>query len=374
MQRALFLLFTVACGALGWFAGSAPRVPQAAVITNSLSTPVPVQAESVGALSPTDPVTEARELVAKLSADFPDFYADGELSARLFRELRDLKSDGFVSVIANLRSEGKWVHGEAARLLVGYWAERDLPAARAWVLGLDKKVASHLGDALFETWAVSDLRGMYDWLDSHAEELPTKGHRESAGFQFAKAAWRLDPERGIALVRRLEPDAAHLWNLFNQWAEHDPAAAAGRLLRELDEKVRDNLIFAVTSAWAPRDPAAARAWAETIPDPLVAAKTVTQIGSTVGWRDPRAGADFLVQIPQTNATRAALKNTVNKWAERDLDAALGWTVALKNKALADWVSSAVAADLPADQRAKAEARWRELRAAGRSANPLPTAK
>ena len=229
------------------------------------------------------------------------------------------------------------------------------------MLSLDGNTAWNLGSAVFETWSRSDLPGMFDWLEKNAGELPSEGHRESAGFNLAKAAWRLDAERGIRLVRLLKPGGQYLWNLYNQWAEHDPAAASTRVLHETDEKIRDNVIVAVAVAWAPRDPMAAKAWAEKIPDPFLAQKTVIQIGGVLGRSDPHAGADYLAQIPQTNDARAALKETVATWAERDLDGALDWAATLENVPLGDWVAGIVAAKLPQDRRVKAEQRWRELR-------------
>ena len=78
-------------------------------------------------------------------------------------------------------------------------------------------------------------------------------------------------------------------------------------------------------------------------------------------RDPRAGADYLVQITQTNETRDALMWTVVNWAERDLEGAFAWAAGLDDAALGDWVAGAVTGKLPQDRRATAKERWRALR-------------
>jgi hypothetical protein len=350
------------CTVLGWFLGNAHRSSRTAIVDRDGSTPTPALAKDALAGSSRRNI-DVHEVIAGIRADFKDDdYHGEERAARVFHQFRDLEDDDFLAAIANLSSERDWVGADAARLLAGYWAERDLPAARSWALGLSEGVARNFCTAVFETWSRNDLPGMFEWIENHADELPSKQHRDGVAFPAAKAAWRLDPERGMRLLRRLDPNGeGFIWNLYHDWAEHDPAAASTRALEEVDPTIRDRIIFAVTSAWAPRDPFAAKAWAEKIPDPLIAQKTVTHIGSVLGWSDPPASADYLVQIPQTNETRAALKEVVGNWAECDLDATLKRAAALDDKPVGDWVADEVKAKLPQNRRATVEERWRQLR-------------
>src|SRR4030095_9303869 len=111
---------------------------------------------------------------------------------------------------------------------------RDLPAALRWALSLNESGAAHFCPEVFETWSWKDLPGLLDWVEKRAAELPSK-QRDCAVFAAAKAAWRLDPDRGIRLVRRLNLDGEEfIWASYHDWAENDPAAAAIRVSQEVD--------------------------------------------------------------------------------------------------------------------------------------------
>jgi hypothetical protein len=284
-----------------------------------------------------------------------------ERAPKLYAQLKDLPDDQLLSAIANLSVEKHFLGSDLASLLMGYWAERDLPAAREWVLSLGEKANINFIDSFFETWARADVAGMFDWLENHAAELATESIRSRTTYNAAKAAWRLDPERGIRLVKLLNPEGGALWNLYHQWAEHDPKAASARLLREPNEEIRNRAMSGLVGAWAPKDPLSAKAWAESIPDPVVAAQMVTYVGSVIGWKDPRAGAEYLVQIPQTNETRDALEQTIKKWADRDSQGALEWVAALENTSVGDWIATNVIKEMRGADRKKAEDKWTSLR-------------
>jgi hypothetical protein len=361
MQRTLISLCTLVSALAGWLLGGNRHTPEkVAVPIVNIATPQPVEKPIVGA----EPKTlDVKDIVAHIVAEFGEQHQSEEVSVRLFAELQDLKNEDFGGAVTALISLKDWHVSEATRLLVGYWAERDLPAVRQWVLGLRSSPwISNLTEAVFNTWGRSDFAGMCDWLEVHAGDLSSKVHREAAGFSLAKAAGRENPERGLRLLGIVEPEGApHSWNLYHEWAAIEPMGAAKRAMREPDEKVRGRAINAIASEWGQRDPAAARTWAERIPDPILSRNTVVYIGSALGWSDPRAGADYLAQIPQSNEARDALRGTVSAWAERDLDSAFGWAADLADAHLGDWVAGEVKAKAPSEQQGKMEQRWRELR-------------
>ena len=351
MQRIIVSLGTLLCVLAGWLlAGNRRPLPRE--IVASVSTPRPVEA---AVLNAAPKARDASDIVARVVAKFSAEHQSSEVSAELFAELQDLPAEDFGSVIAILVSTKNW---ENARLLAGYWAERDLPAARDWALGLPD---GNFTGAVFDTWGFRDFPGMCDWLEAHPDALVSESHRDAAGFSLAKAAGRNDPERGLHLLKVLK--GGHAWNLFNVWAKREPLAAANRALQVPDERVRRDGIYAVSSEWGPVDPAGARAWAETIPDPIVSKDTVVYIGSALGWKDAAAGAAYLAQIPQSNEARKALRDTVSNWAERDPDSAFRWAADLADAGLGDWVAAEVKAKAPPEQRAKMEERWSGLRAA-----------
>jgi hypothetical protein len=356
----MLFLSTLACTLLGWSLGNEHRSARTGIVDRILAVSAQTLAINADRDGPERRIA-VDQAIAGIRANFKEGYFREEQSARLFDRLRELENSDFLTAIATLSSEPDWVGFEGARLLAGYWAERDLPAALRWALSLNEAGAGRFCPEVFETWSWNDLPEMLDWVEKHAAELPSK-QRDCAVFAAARAAWRLDPDRGIRLVRRLNLKGEEfIWAIYHDWAENDPAVAATRVLREVDPKIRERSILALTNSWARRDPFAARAWAETIPDPLLAQKTVTQIGSVLAWIDPPAAANYLVQIPQTNDTRTALKEAAGNWAKRDLDTVLKWAAAVENKPLGDWVADAVKASLPRDQRATVEERWREFR-------------
>ncbi len=307
MPRILLTLCTLVCALAGWRLGSHRHAPeQAAAPPANIATPQRVDQAIINAKPKT---LDVPDILARMAAECGGRHQSEELSTRLFAELQDLKSEDFVgAVTAMLSSNDRRVNFEAQEL-VGYWAERDLPAARQWVLGMrGSPWISNFTGAVFDTWARSDFSGECDWLEAHSGDFPSKDHREAAGFSLAKAAARADPERGLRLLGILEPGGAgHAWNLYNKWVEREPVAAANRALREPDGKARRGAVNAVAGEWGPRDPAAARAWAEAIQDPILSRDTVVHVGSALGWKNPQAGANYLAQIPpnQRSARSAA---------------------------------------------------------------------
>lgn len=369
MHRELLIVLTIASIGAGWCMGRLVHHKRSGTVTASNdggsagTTPVPSPKEVIRS---TEQALDAHALFTRMKAEVGAEHLGVERAPMLFAELKDLPNDQFLSVIANLSAEKNWFGSDLARLLVGYWAERDLPAARQWVLGLGEKANINFVDSFFETWSRMDVAGMFDWLENHADELTVKTVRSRTTYNAAKAAWRLDPERGIRLVKLLDPKAGSLWNLYQQWAEHDPKAASARLLQEPDAKIREHAMSGLVSAWAPLDPTAAKTWAESIPDPVVSAKMVAYVGSVIGWNDPHAGAEYLVQIPQTNDTREALKGTIESWADRDSKAALEWVAEMENTSVGDWIAAEVMKKMSAEDRKKAEEHWSSLREAARA--------
>jgi hypothetical protein len=371
MHRVPLTLVTIATVGAGWVTGTLVhhhRPKPETVPERRENVPAPESLSSDEASKTSRNSPDVFAVLNQIKTEFGAEHLGDERGPKLFEELKGLNDEQFLSAIANLSSEKHWLGKDLAQLLIGYWTERNLPAARQWILGLGEKTNINFLDSFFETWSRANLPEMFEWMETHSDELKSKTHRDRAIYNIAKAAWQLDPERGIQLVKRLDPEAGALWNLYHQWAEHDPKAASARLLQETNAKIRERALPGLVYAWAPRDPAAAKAWAESIPDPLVAASTVTLVGQVIGSKDPRAGADYLAQIPQSNGTRQALQQVIEQWAGRDANAALEWVAGFENASVGDWIVSEVTAKMSAEQRTKAEKHWRTLRDQSREAN------
>ena len=151
MKPLLILLCTVACTLAGWLLGGSKGTPQAHAITDAMSraTPPPTPAAPVAKRPHT---TDVHAIIDRLNTEFGGEEQTGEMAGRLYAELQDLPSKQFAEAIANLSADGKFHAGDPAALLAGLWAERDLPAARAWMLGM-KGDRGNIGRAILDTWA-----------------------------------------------------------------------------------------------------------------------------------------------------------------------------------------------------------------------------
>lgn len=375
MKRLLLPLCTVVSTLAGWYFAQESR-------------PSPVQANTSSAVVLTSPAEPEHRLntgpdsleilskVEQLLKEYPSSEQRYELAARLYAELQGLDSSEFPSAIAAIAAmnlEHSWAKHFAA-LVAGVWAERDLPAARKWLLGLEKD-EWFPGRTIFETWGRLDALGMFDWLEAHAGEIKSEELRGIAVDITARAAGQTDPQRGLAALEALKPRDNEIYGylpLFDAWAERDPAAAAARALQEPSDFRRAAATERAIRVWATRDTAAARSWAERIPDPSLSRGALVAIGSSLALRDSREGADFLVSIPQDDNTRAELHDVLKSWRQEDLNAVLQWTAGLPDESLGLWalrettkelspekIAGAIAL-LPAEKRDTVEERWRQV--------------
>ncbi|MHA3770957.1 hypothetical protein ACXR0O_05400 [Verrucomicrobiota bacterium sgz303538] len=375
MKRLLLPLCTVVSTLAGWYFAQESR-------------PSPVQANTSNAVVLTSPAEPEHRLntgpdsleilstMERLLKEYPSPEQRYELVTHLYAELQDLDSSEFPSAIAAIASmnlEHSWAKHFAA-LVAGVWAGRDLPAARKWLLGLEKE-EWFPGRTIFETWGRIDAVGMFDWLEAHAGEIKSEELRGIAVDITARTAGQTNPQRGLAALDALKPRDNEIYgylNFFSAWAERDPAAAAARALQEPSDYRRMAATEYVFGAWAARDTAAARSWAERIPDPVLSRGALVAIGSGLALRDSREGADFLVSIPQDDSARAILHDVLESWKQKDLNAVLQWTAGLPDESLGLWalrettkelspekIASAIA-NLPAEERDTLEERWRRI--------------
>lgn len=340
MQKAAPLTaFATALAAFaGWHFGAPEHdVPAVAPVPTAT---IPASAQPTASLAAT-PGERASALVEKFVRvmaevqPYPGYPEhDDAWAIRFYALVRDFGVADFKPAIAALlASDASWRNSSAAELLAGLWAERDLPAAREWALGL-KKPHDRLLQTVFDTWARRDLREACAWLQAHASELGGAGRY--AKLALAKVAAETDPEIGLRTFAAVEPDG-HDWGVLYQWAAIDPVAAAARAQAESDETKRTDLLRMVAVEWGRVDPVAARAWAEKLPGPLVADKTLLAVASGMWERvEPRSTADFLATLPQTNETLDFLGNVVSQWGQADLPAVLRWTTEQPDEALGRW--------------------------------------
>jgi len=249
-------------------------------------------------------------------------FHDGDFAAAFFNEVEDLPQDQFRELIAALMADPSWQNTDAAELLVGLWAERDLPAALEWVKGLKSK---------------------------SGPEVP--------------------PADVFRLLKKLSADQDYAGTYYMFWASRDPASAAVRALLEPETGRRSMAISQVVTSWSGRDPEAVHAWVEQLQDPVLASEQRAQIGNVIGWNNPEKGATYLASIPQNDPARKVLQSTLSSWKKRGLAAPLAWASGLEKESVASWAFAeivreaapekidAAIAELPFEARARARQRW-----------------
>jgi hypothetical protein len=310
---------------------------------------------------------------------------DGQEPGRLMRiyeELQDLDAKDFPKAIAHMRQQKD--QSETACLIASLWAERDPVGAATWLLETSPSTPTYFGfhEAILGTWGQTDSGAMFDWVNTHVRHIAEK-HRAEFAFGFAKAAVKIDPQRGRTLVEAIAPRI--VGSFYMVWAQYSPAAAGAAVLNETDESVRNEGITEIARFWngARYNPIDAMEWASRIPDPDISHRAMVSIGATVSHRDKRAGADLLAELPQTNQARKTLGHIVWDWSNQDLPAAFQWALSRGDDSVGRWAFGQISAGvkaaeiekvingLPPEQQENARQRWRSATAAPKLQIPSP---
>jgi hypothetical protein len=158
-----------------------------------------------------------------------------------------------------------------------------------------------------------------------AESLEDAGDRRSALVAAYVGASEIDPVGAFATLKTFpEATASHYHEVFDNWAETDPAAAALAALTVDSAANRRSALKIVGQEWAESDPEAALAWIKTAQ--LSSFERENMRASALkgfGKRDPAAALELLSTLDA--ATRAKhLPGTVQALAGKDPAAALKW--------------------------------------------------
>jgi hypothetical protein len=275
----------------------------------------------------------------------------------------------------------QWENGRgAAALLAGLWAERDLPAARAWLLAMPE-IPQDLASAVFDTWRRADANGLLDWAEGNAKTLRSARGLTGARYVIAATAPGRDPERTLRILTAIENTDSPFEGragFFAAWGDTAPEAAVARALKEPDEAARARFLSCALSRWALRDLAAAGTAVQQLPDPALADHLLGEIVIQTAHRDPRKAADFLVRLPQTDGVIETMATAMSRWEKNDPIAQRRWILEIDEASPAAYLFNAAAlktppeeieaalATLPPERRARAEKRLREVRDAAQS--------
>ena len=176
--------------------------------------------------------------------------------------------------------------------------------------------------------------------------LPNKGIFSKA----LKQLGRTDPEQALLLRATMENSgdrSSALTSIFVGASEVDPARAF-QLLRETPD-ANPQHYHEVFDNWAEMDPATAAQMALTVEKPAERREALKIVGQEWAERDPQAVLDWIGQTDLTSYEREIIRNSAIKaYAERDAKAAMdllaGLDATIRNRALPGVVRELVKAD------------------------------
>jgi hypothetical protein len=348
-ESVLLGVVTVVAAVAGWWSK-----PSRKIGPSPSSTPPPaesiVKAQGPNLAAAGEPTKAAAghfsELRFSRAAEFDRLFEatkgtiNRQLVVELHAALQGLESKEYELAIGHvLRTRGEdYDYYEIAGLIASAWAEHDLEAARDWLMRTPHIPGNFMcfEEAILEPWSHRDNAGMFRWLLEHAAEIPPS-RKDAMGALLVKLAAEGDAEGGLQLLARIAPDRRS--GIFGGWAVRDPAAAAARALAESTEWDRKVAVKAVVNSWARTEQGTsdALAWVEKIPDPALAQLALTSIGLSAAVRDARAGAEMLLQLPQSNDVRQAIAVVMFQWSDKDWAESARWAVQVEDEELSNWI-------------------------------------
>ncbi len=353
----------------------------------------------------TQPVVERRNLLSSLGTAL-GLYAP----AAGLEFLKNLKSSGdqrlFVAEFFSSWSQrdivGAFQAGTPVLLAAGFdshvgdmlgrWAQRDLPAARAalqelgaparhWevfrnffnVIAADNPAVAaefvlttpgngrqrDLIVQLVQEWAGRDAPATRQWI----ERLTDPGLKRHALATFADALIGHDPKAAMELLPGLSLGAGSVGlyrNLAAKLTEQDPKAALRFLESISGPNLRREVLSGLLDTWSATDPKAAATYAATLPagparetalnslmngwaghDLKAATEFVRSLESKreqntllepLMWRlgnsNPELGKELIAGLPVSPARAGLVSNFANAWLSEDLNAAKSWIESL----------------------------------------------
>ncbi|HET6409942.1 MAG TPA: hypothetical protein VFG14_18780 [Chthoniobacteraceae bacterium] len=298
---------------------------------------------------------------------------DPQLRARVLRATLSKRTDsdpkGVLEAVRTSKvSDLRWNVGNNA---LNRWMERDLTAARDYVLGLPngemremqvRQVAQEMArrdpqealtwidsipegdreeaiEGLFSSWANKDPNAAIQ----AARALPEGRVQENAIAQLVQNLIESDSTTALELLKDLPEGAARqnaLSNVSYRWARIDPQAAANWYITNVPENQRGSM-HQIMWEWSRSDPEAAMKWAIELPEGDNKGQILGQVFSQMSRNDPAAAAAQIEKLPP-ESQRNAVSNFISNWAHRDPEAAVRWAATLRDESSKNTAYSNVA--------------------------------
>jgi|GEM_PF-5008739 len=265
----------------------------------------------------------------------------------------------------------------ALGILFGRWAELDPAAAVQYTQLLPKSAnAGQLRKTALTAWAEKDLQAALTW----AQALPKGEVRNDSLTALAGALAKRDPNAALKLISEnfAGRDARGAYDtVFSSWAEVDFAAAYSaaqgisdaplrtralrsalgqkvdsdpRLVLEAiraskNSEVRWDLGNRAMNRWLERDLNAAKEYALTLPGGEMRDQAMAQVAREMVNRDPKSALDWVTALPDDSTREQAVQGLFSSWVSTNPAAAVEAAQALDDPRLRDTAISHLAQQL-----------------------------
>jgi hypothetical protein len=191
-------------------------------------------------------------------------------------------------------------------------------------------LAEQSGATLFEQTALEQAAGS-SLEPARETDVPLKSAfvprkaQTPAQNQAAMVAADLLAQIRAALASKNFSDREFVFtNLLVQWVHADPFAAAGFAETNAIGYTRDQILHRVAQLWAATDSSAALNWAATLNNPAEREAILTEVCLQVAESDPAEAIRIRGQFVTDAKPNEGLEALIQRWAEKDLPAALDW--------------------------------------------------
>ncbi|MEM6885718.1 MAG: hypothetical protein AAF571_11850 [Verrucomicrobiota bacterium] len=230
------------------------------------------------------------------------------------------------------------------------WARKD-PASAANALDQiqDDRQRQQATSGLVSNWMQQDREAAWELVQS--QPVASQSYQDPR--YHALTSWaRTDPEAALMAAEAL-PDKVKkqaLPNVVSNWARNDPEAALTWLLAHDDAELMGNTFRNISYSDAIEPQRLFDLVVEKMPAGNSFRNTVSQVVNRWAQKDPNAAANALLSLPPGDAFNNSAGNLIRQWSGKDPAAAFQWATSLpegagRNNTVRSWFN-AVAADQP----------------------------
>lgn len=236
-----------------------------------------------------------------------------EIAIGAIAESASPEGAGRIAQLIRDQPAGTFRDGIKAELLdsaVENWSQKN-PAPAAQFILENPELREMSGSKILRNWGWIEGPAAVGWLKEHP-----------SGSDYA--AFKEFPEAMLG------------------WLEKDPAGASTYIIDHLDDPNIAQCVNQAASGLVYADKSLALQWPDKLPAGEIREIAIVAIAREYAETDPREAANWVVQLSGRTGIEA-LDGVIAKWAQKDLDAALGWINSsagnLRDQALASFSQS-----------------------------------